>query len=557
MEIFTKRLGLALSVLISCCAWAGTVTTKDGQGFTGLVQFADAEHLSVGPAKGPRKLIALADVLAATFDPPLNPDQLTPGAPMAGKGRGLLAAYHDRPNFKGRVIYRLDETIDHQWHSKQPVFDLPRDYFSVRWSGELEAPVTGEYTFTVLANDGGKLKVGTLEIGRMEALAGFRERGKVMLQGGKRVPFVFEFFDNYGEASARIHWQGPGFQAGPIPSQQLYPAVPVDRAPRGIVGQYGFLGSYYQNRFFYGDAVLAVDPKLNFTAVKPPKEFADKNYSVRWTGQLDATHTEEYTFKVETDEGVRLWVGGRLVVNQLSNRALQTFTGTAPLERGKRYNVRLESVHRTGGGRLKASWVSKSMQEAVLGGDATSSFFEPPIPEALEGGEVEESRMLGVFSWGGSRVAAAVATADDSAVYFVEGSNPAKISTVNVARIVLTPVPERFRARLAGKRKGILLRNGDFIEGELQELKADWLTINSVLFGIKVYGRGEVIALMLGKISDKPVRSAKYEVRLENGSLLFARRFILEKGSVVVDDPTVGKINIPLAELEELRAVKR
>ena len=78
-----------------------------------------------------------------------------------------------------------------------------------------------------------------------------------------------------------------------------------------------------------------------------------------------------------------------------------------------------------------------------------------------------------------------------------------------------------------------------------------------MLFGIKVYGRGEVIALVLGKIADKPVRSAKYEVRLENGSLLFARRFKLGKGSVEVDDPTVGKVNIPLAELEEVRAVKR
>ena len=71
------------------------------------------------------------------------------------------------------------------------------------------------------------------------------------------------------------------------------------------------------------------------------------------------------------------------------------------------------------------------------------------------------------------------------------------------------------------------------------------------------HSMGGVIALVLGKLADKPVRSAKYEVRLENGSLLFARRFILEKGSVVVDDPTVGKVNIPLAEFEELRAVKR
>ena len=557
MKKIIQSICTVLLALVSCFAMAGTVTTKDGQGFTGLVQFADADHLSVGPAKGPRKLIALADVLTATFDPPLNPEQLAQGAPMAGKGRGLLAAYHDRPNFKGRVIYRLDETIDHQWRSKNPVFDLPRDYFSVRWSGELEAPVTGEYPFTLLANDGGKLKVGTLEVGRMEALAGFRERGKVTLQGGKRVPFVFEFFDNYGEASARIHWQGPGFQAGSIPLRQLYPAVPVARAPKGLAGQHGFLGAYYQNRFFYGDAVLAIDPKLDFAAVKPPKEFADKNYSVRWTGQLKATHTEEYTFKVETDEGVRFWVGGKLVVNQLSNRLLQTFTGTAPLERGARYNVRIESVHRTGGGRLKVSWVSKSMQESVLGGNATFPFFQPPIPEKLEGGEVEESQMLGVFSWGGSRVAAAVTTADDSAVRFEEGSFPARMSTVNVARIVLKPVPERYRARLAAQRKGVLLTNGDFIEGELQELKTDWLTLNSVLFGIKVYGRGEVIALVLGKIADKPPRSAKFELRLEDGSLLFARRFKLVKGSVEVDDPTVGKVSVPLAELEALRAVKR
>ena len=34
---------------------AGTVTTRDGQGYTGLVKFVDDEHLSVGPVKGPSK----------------------------------------------------------------------------------------------------------------------------------------------------------------------------------------------------------------------------------------------------------------------------------------------------------------------------------------------------------------------------------------------------------------------------------------------------------------------------------------------------------------------
>ena len=548
-----QRIGTGFLALVACCALAGTITTRDGKGYTGLVRFADAEHLSVGAIKGPQSKIALTNVLMATFDIPIDPTIFATGTPLAGKGSGVLAAYHDRPNFKGRVIYRIDETIDHQWHSKQPVFDLPRDYFSVRWTAELEPPVTGVYTFTLHANDGGKLKVGTMEMGRWEALSGFREQAKVTLEGGKRVPFVLEFFDNYGEASARVLWKGPGFQESPIPASQLYPST--EKAPKGLKGKTGLLGCYYQNRFFYGDGVLAVDAEMQFSPVTPPAEFPDKNYSVRWTGQLVPPHTEEYTFKITTDEGARLWVGGRLVINELSNRTARTFTGTAPLERGIRYNIRLESVHRAGQGNLKATWVSKSKKESVLGGEGVYPQFTPAAPEESGGDEVDESQTLGVFSWGGSRIAAGVSSADDSVVRFVEGTIPDRISTVNVARIVLKPVPIKWRKVLRDKRKGVLLRNGDFIEGEFKSLKEDWLVLNSVIFGVKVYGLDEVLALILSKVADKPARDSRFELVLESGSLFHVRSFKLDKGGVIVDDPTVGKFLVPLTELDEMRRI--
>ena len=554
MIFFCRTFCFLLLALLICYAHAGTVTTRDGKGYTGLVQFSDAEHLSVGTIKGPQSKIPLTNVLMATFDTPIDPAMFSKGAPLAGKGSGVLAAYHDRPNFKGRVIYRIDKTIDHQWRSKQPVFDLPRDYFSVRWSAELEPPVSGEYTFTLHANDGGKLKVGNLEMGKWEALSGFREQSKVMLEGGKRVPFVFEFFDNYGEASARVLWKGPGFQETPVPTSQLYPTT--DKAPKGLKGATGLLGCYYQNRFFYGDGALSVDAVMDFSPVTPPAEFPDKNYSVRWTGQLVPPHTEEYTFKITTDEGVRLWVGGSLVVNELSNRSARTFTGTAPLERDVRYNIRLESVHRAGQGNLKVTWGSKSKEESVLGEQGVYPHFTPAAPEESGGDEVDESQTLGVFSWGGSRIAAGVTTADDSVVRFVEGTSPDRISTVNVARIVLKPVQAKWRKVLYDKRKGVLLRNGDFIEGEFKSLKEDWLVLNSVLFGVKVYGLDEVVALMLDKVADKPARGSRFELVLESGSLLHVRSFKLDKGGVIVDDPTVGKFLVPLTELDEMRRIK-
>ena len=84
-----------------CCVQAGTVTTRDGQGYTGLVKFVDDEHLSVGPVTGPSKTIALKDVVVATFDVPVDPELFEAGAPKAGKGYGVLAAYRRSAEFQG------------------------------------------------------------------------------------------------------------------------------------------------------------------------------------------------------------------------------------------------------------------------------------------------------------------------------------------------------------------------------------------------------------------------------------------------------------------------
>ena len=554
MNFYLRWACLAIFAFSSIWLRSGTVTTKDGQGYSGLVKFEDSDHLTVGPPKGPRKKIPLKNVVAATFDIPADPEMFESGAPSAGKGYGILAAYYDRPNFKGRVIYRIDRTINHQWRSRQPVFDLPRDYFSVRWTGELEPPVTGEYTFTLNANDGGKLMVGDLTLGKWEALSGFREVGKLALEAGKRVRFEFDFFDNYGEASARVLWKGPGFQESPISPTQLYPDT--NKAPKGFKSQSGLLGCYYQNRFFYGDGMLSIDPKMDFSPVTPPEEFSDKNYSVRWTGQLEVPYTEEYSFKISTDEGVRLWVDQLLVINELSNRAPRVFTGKVPLQRGERIGVRLESVHRAGQGNLKVVWSSKSKPESILGGEGVYPSYEPAEFKDEGGGEGDESQTLGVFSWAGSRIASSPVSADDSSVKFSKGTYPERISTINVSRIVMRPVPVKYRNRITDNRTGVLLANGDFVEGQMQSLDNDTLVLNSVLFGVKVYGIDQLMAIVLAGIK-APTKTSRFNLRLGNGSQFYVRGFRVDKKDIIVDDPSVGKMRIPLAEFNELRAIDR
>ena len=302
--------------------------------------------------------------------------------------------------------------------------------------------------------------------------------------------------------------------------------------------------------------MLSIDPKMDFSPVTPPEEFPDKNYSVRWTGQLEAPYTEEYSFKISTDEGVRLWVNQLLVINELSNRAPRVFTGKVPLHRGERIGIRLESVHRAGQGNLKVVWSSKSKPESILGGEGVYPSYEPAEVKDEGGGEGDESQTLGVFSWAGSRIASSPVSVDDSSVKFSKGTYPERISTINVSRIVMRPVPVKYRNRITDNRTGVLLANGDFVEGQMQSLDNDMLVLNSVLFGVKVYGIDQVMAIVLAGIK-APTKTSRFNLRLENGSHFRVRGFRVDNKDIIVDDPSVGKMRIPLTEFNELRVIDR
>ena len=84
--------------------------------------------------------------LSFDLPPPTN-------APARGKGNGLLGYYFARTNFQGSVLVRLDERVDFDWTAGEPAQGVPRDGFSVIWTGDVEPPVSGDYRFSVAADD--------------------------------------------------------------------------------------------------------------------------------------------------------------------------------------------------------------------------------------------------------------------------------------------------------------------------------------------------------------------------------------------------------------------
>lgn len=70
---------------------------------------------------------------------------------------GLKGEYYEGIDFEKFVLTRRDATIDFDWGHQPPAPGMPAEQFSVRWTGWLVPPVSGEYTFHVTVDDGVRL----------------------------------------------------------------------------------------------------------------------------------------------------------------------------------------------------------------------------------------------------------------------------------------------------------------------------------------------------------------------------------------------------------------
>ncbi|MBN2314649.1 MAG: hypothetical protein JXM79_12025, partial [Sedimentisphaerales bacterium] len=80
----------------------------------------------------------------------------------------------------------------------------------------------------------------------------------------------------------------------------------------------GVRGDYYQGTDLKTLVLSRTDPEINFTwmdADAPDPAVGDNDFSIRWTGEIEAGYTETYTFYPKTDDGVRLWIDGKLLVD--------------------------------------------------------------------------------------------------------------------------------------------------------------------------------------------------------------------------------------------------
>jgi len=143
----------------------------------------------------------------------------------------------------------------------------------------------------------------------------------------------------------------------------------------GAASPGGLQAEYFRNRSLAGSPVVRIDPTLDFTwnPGKGPVAGWGDVYSARWTGKLRPRYSERYTFRVRNDDAVRMWINGKLLIDDWTARLFVAENrAEISLEAGKAYDLRIEYYNGGDRGVLSLFWSSPSQPEETVPASALS-----------------------------------------------------------------------------------------------------------------------------------------------------------------------------------------
>ena len=194
----------------------------------------------------------------------------------------------------------------------------------------------------------------------------------------------------------QVFWYAPGWNMTPVYRikgwenfKRQAGVIAVGRPP-------GLLGEYFNNRSLKGVPVLTrIDPNLWFNwrdkspddpanrpriagTNQPPVRLTNDCFSARWTGWVEAPLSEDFVFSTYNRGGVRVWVDGKLVIDDWKDYAGQVdwqrpekyaknASQPIALEAGRRYTLKVEFYH-SGSfkgvceSRIHLNWESPTLQ---------------------------------------------------------------------------------------------------------------------------------------------------------------------------------------------------
>ena len=120
----------------------------------------------------------------------------------------------------------------------------------------------------------------------------------------------------------------------------------------------GMMGEFFNNQNLSGKPVLTrIDSMINFNfgTGAPAPGLPEDHFSIRWKGKIIPPVTI-HRIGVSTDDGARLYVNGKLLINDWSDHAEEPRTAEVELKAGQEYDIVFEMYDDALGAAARLTW---------------------------------------------------------------------------------------------------------------------------------------------------------------------------------------------------------
>jgi hypothetical protein len=284
--------------------------------------------------------ILIGQTLCIPRNNPPNPQ------PQPGPWHG---EYWNNPDQMGpAAVTRSDRAVNFNWGWGSPDPRIIADFFSARFTRS-DNFAWGDYRFT-LKSDGG-LRVwldGNVIFDNYGHVGRLETQVDVGVAAGPHTIRV-DYVDRGGIATVYVSYAkvapGPGPQPKPCPqcppAEQNGPWYTEFYHNPALSGPPGHVTSYNALSFDWG-----WNP--------PVPGFSNMNWSARFT-QYRYLPAGVYRFVAKSDDGVRIWVDDKLVINQWVEQSARTVTGDVAVGGGTHF-IKVEYMQLGGVALLRSYW---------------------------------------------------------------------------------------------------------------------------------------------------------------------------------------------------------
>ncbi len=250
--------------------------------------------------------------------------------------------------------------------------------YAFRFRATLHVPSDGEYTFFLKSDDGSKLFINNnLVVDHDGAHAyNFEESGTITLTKGQH-DIEVHYFELAGGDALLASWQGPDGLKRPINSVDLgSPIQPkeitYDNPGPSIAGKVSY--RYYEGAWTtlpdFGTQTIIKEGEVDGFLLSP--RLQDDLFGFEFTAEIQVPVSGEYTFFTTSDDGSRLYINDRLVVDNDGIHAPTEQSGTIRLAEGT-HKIKVEYFEQKRGETLQVHWQGPSFAKEIIPTSVLSS----------------------------------------------------------------------------------------------------------------------------------------------------------------------------------------